>query len=102
MFRRGTERKRQRLVVDETEERTGRVFLAYGTPMTSVSLFWYLGQKFSSSSDNWPSVERNRQRVQGKWGRLAKILGRVGLNRRTVGKFYVAVLQMVILFRSKM
>ena len=53
MFRRGTERKRQRPVVDETEERTGRVFLAYGTPMTSVSLFRYLGQTLLSSKYNW-------------------------------------------------
>ena len=36
----------------------------------------------------------------GKWGRLAKILGREGADRRTVGRFYVAVLQEVLLFGS--
>ena len=79
----------------------GRVFSAYGTPLMAVSLFRYLGQKLSSSFDNWPSVERNRQRVQGKWGRLAKILGREVTYRRKVGRFYVAVVQAVPLFGSK-
>ena len=39
IFRRGLERKRRRLVVAETEERMGRGFLAYGTPLMSVPLF---------------------------------------------------------------
>ena len=31
-----------------------------------------------STNDDWPSVERNLQRKQVKWGWMAKILGREG------------------------
>ena len=66
MFRRRTERKRQRLVVEETEELMGRVFLAYRTPLMTVSLFRCLGQTLLSSDNNWPAVEQNLRRVQVK------------------------------------
>ena len=87
MFRRRTETKRQRLVVEETEKRIERVLSAYGTPLMAVYLFRYLGRKFSSSDDNWTAVERNLGRAQGKWGQLEIILGRDGEDRRTVGRF---------------
>ena len=79
----------------------GRVLLAYGTPLTAVSLLWYLRQMVSSSDDNQPAVERNLQRAQGKWVQLEKILGREGVDRRTAGRFYAMVLQAVLLFGSK-
>ena len=52
MCRRETERKQRRLVVEETEEHMGRVFLAYGTPLMAVSSLWYLEQTLSSTNDD--------------------------------------------------
>ena len=75
-----------------------RVFSAYGTPPTAVSLFRNLGRTLSSSDNNWTAVERNLRRAQGKRGWLAKILGREGADMRTAGSFYVAVVQAVLLF----
>ena len=83
------------------EERMGRVFLEYGTPLTEESIFWYLVRTLSSSDDNFPAVERILQRARGKWGCLAKILGREGEDRRTTGRFYVAVVQAVLMFGSE-
>ena len=79
----------------------GRVLLESGTPLTVVSLFRYLVRTFLSSDDNWTLVERNLQRAQGKWGRLAKILGREGADRITSERFSVVVVQEVILFGIK-
>ena len=79
----------------------GRVLLEYGTPMTSVSLFRYLGQTFPSTNNDCLAVERNLRRVQGKWGWLAKILGREAEDKRTTGRFYVTVVQAVLLFGSE-
>ena len=75
--------------------------MAYGTPLTEVTSSRYLGQTFSSSYNNWPAVEQKLRRAQGKWGWLGKILGREGAERRTVGRFYVAVVQAVLLFSSE-
>ena len=80
----------------------GRVLLAYSTPLTAVSLFRNLGRTLSSTNDNWLEVEQNLWRARGKWGRLAEILGSKGVDKRTVGRFYVAVMQAVLLFGSEM
>ena len=46
-------------------------------------------------------MERNLWRARVKWGWLAKILGREGADERTVGVFYVVVVQAVLLFWSE-
>ena len=58
------ERKQGRLMVEETEDQMGRVFLVYGTPLTALSSFWNLGQMLSSTDENWSAVEQNLQRAQ--------------------------------------
>ena len=87
-------------MVEDTEENMGRVLLAYATPLMAVSLFRYLGRTLSSTNDDWPEVEHNLQRAWGKLERMAKILGREGADKRTAGRFYVAVAQAVLLFGS--
>ena len=54
-----------------------------------------------SSNNDWKEVEHNLKRAQKKWVRLENILEREGLDRRTVGMFYVAVVQAVIIFESE-
>ena len=46
-------------------------------------------------------MQRKLRREQGKWGRLEKILGWKEADRITAGRFYVAVVQAVLLFGSK-
>ena len=55
----------------------------------------------SYSSNDYPEMEWNLQREQGKWGQLVKLLGREGADRKTAGRFYVAVVKAVLLFGSK-
>ena len=45
----------------------GRVVLVYWTPLTVVSLLWYLGQTLLSTDNDWLDVERNLLREQRKW-----------------------------------
>ena len=52
-----------------------------------VTSLEYLGQTLSSCDNNLPVVEQNLQKARGKWGRLAKILGREGADRRMTGGF---------------
>ena len=79
----------------------GRFFSEYGTPLTSFTSFKYLGQTLLSSNKDWPKVENNLRQAQGKWGKLVKLLGREGEDRRTAGRFYVAVVRSVLLFGSE-
>ena len=60
----------------------------------------YLGRTLSSYEKYLPAAEQNLQNAQGKWGRLAKILGSEGADRRMTGRFSVAVVQAVLIFGS--
>ena len=91
-----SERKQRKLVVTKTEEWMGSVLSAYGTTMTAVTSFKYLGRIMLTTKNNWPEVDQNLRRAQGKWGRMVKILLREGVDRRTAGRFYVAVVKAVV------
>ena len=80
----------------------GRVFSEYGTLITAVRLLNYLIQMLLSSDNNCPAVKQNLLRTLGKWGQLVNLLGREGEDIRMTGRFYVAVVQSVLLFGSKM
>ena len=56
----------------------------------------------SASYDDWPAVVSNIQKALKKWARLSTVLGREGMDARTSGIFYLAVVQAVILFGSEM
>ena len=79
----------------------GRVFSAYGTPLMAVPLFNYLGRTLFYSEDDWTVVEQNLWRERGNWGQLVNMLGREGEDRIKSGIFYVAVVQLVIIFWSE-
>ena len=66
----------------------------------AVSLFQNLGRTLSPTDDDWTDLERNLQRAQGKGGRLTKILGREGADKRMAGRLYMTVVQSVLLFGS--
>ena len=73
-----SEKKRLRLVVEETEEWMRTVFLAYGTPLTSVPLFNYLIQTFfhlKTIGWQWNITYRGR----GEVGKTGKTFGEVGI-----------------------
>ena len=51
-----------------------------------------------SGNNDWQAVEKNLQWAQVKWRQIVKLLGREVVDRRTEGRFYVAVVQAVLLF----
>ena len=95
------ERKQRTLLFEETEKHMGLVFLVYGKPLKAVSLFRYLGRTLLSTEEDWSVVEWNLQRARGKWGQLTKILGREVEYKRTAGRLFVAMVQVMLLFGSE-
>ena len=71
-------------------------------PLMVVSSFNYLGWVLLESDDNWQTVIWNLQRAQRKWARLSWVIGREGLDARTLGMFYTVVVQAVLLYRSEL
>ena len=52
----------------------------------------------STSDDNWPSVVSNIREDRKKWAKLSRILGREGVDAKTLGVFYKPLVQVVLLF----
>ena len=80
---------------------TERAFEAYGKPLENVSTFKYLGRVITAGNDNWPAVAGNLLKARKSWGRLLRILSREGAGKRVSGKFFKAVVQVVLLFLAE-
>ena len=73
-------------------------FTAFRSPLVPVSSFKYLGGVLLSLDDYWTVVLRNLIRLRKKWARLTRVLGREGAYTCTLGMFYVAVVQVVLIY----
>ena len=66
----------------ELWESTERDFEAYGKPIEAVPSFKYLGRIMMAGEDDWPAVAGNLVMARKSWGRLTRILGREGADKR--------------------
>ena len=96
--KKGVDRKRRRLSAEEVQSSPEQTFQEYGHPLTSVSLFNYLGCVLMGLDDDSPTVVGNLWKSQNKWAWLQRILGREGENMRVSGKLFIAAVQVVLLF----
>ena len=102
MRKKGAEQKRRRMTEAELRDSTERAFGAYGKPLETVSTFKYLGRVMTAGDDDWQEVVGNLVKAQKIWGRLARILSREGADKRVLGNFFKAVVQVVLLFGAEM
>ena len=65
---RGAEQKRRRIVEEEMQEISERVFHAYVSPLYNVMAFNYLGRVMTAGDDDLPSVAGNLQKARTSWG----------------------------------
>ena len=66
-----------------------------------VSLFRYLGRTLSVVDDEWPAVITNLCKAWKVWDRLLRIMSRKRVNRRTLRRIYVEVVQATLIFGSR-
>ena len=62
-------------------------FEVYGKQLKTVPSFKYLGRTLTAGGGNWTAVAGNLGKAQKSWGRLNRILGREGADKRVSGKF---------------
>ena len=63
-----------------------------------MDTFKKLGKMLSFDDSECPSVDRNLQRARNKWGQFYRLLGQDGDGTRITGRFYLVVVQSVMLF----
>ena len=88
------------MAVEEAHAVEEIAFKAYVHPLKMISSFKYPGRILSASGNDWPAVVANMWKAWKKWYQISRILGREGGDTRTLGMFYKAVVQVVLLFIS--
>ena len=83
------------------ETTSKKAFHAYGNKMRVVMELRYLGRLMTNTDDNWSAVAGNLRKARVTWGRLVRILGRVGVDPKVSRHFYIAVTQQVLLFGAE-
>ena len=66
-----------------------------------VGRFKYLGKMLDQSDDDWKSVLHNIRKARQVWGRLGKLLRREWAELTVPEKFYLTVVQAVLLFGAE-
>ena len=93
---------RQRQTNEELQDRQAEAgeteFTIYGKKLERVSDFRYLGRVLAEDDDDTICIEGQLKKARKTWGSIAKILKREGANAKTMGKFYVTVVQAVLLY----
>ena len=54
-----------------------------------------------AADNDWKAVVRKLRRGRQKWAHLTRVLGREGVDARTLGMLYVAVVKVVLLYGSE-
>ena len=73
----------------------------YIRPRTSVSPFKYLGGVLLDSDDNCTALIRNLRRASKIWERLFQVFVCEGEDERSLGMFYIVVIQGVLIYGSE-
>jgi hypothetical protein len=91
----GTKKGMQQLHSKTAETST---LIINNTELQHVQMFKYLGRPLSATSNDQVAINYNLHKATKSWGRISNILRREGANPKTMGYFYRAVVQSVLLY----
>ena len=60
--------------------------------------FCYLGRLFTDNDDDTPCIQENLKKARKRWASVAKILKTEGANPKVMAKFYLTIVQAVLLY----
>ena len=97
-----TEKRQRYFKQAAQQERSAMIsFTVNGVEINKVYEFRYLGRMLDAGDDDSVAAERQLTRARARWGRVGKVLSSVGANARTMGFFYKAIVQAVLLYGSE-
>jgi len=73
-------------------------FSVNGKEIERVKKFKYLGRWFREDDSDTCSIKENIRKANGRWNCLANILKREGANAVCMGRFYLTIVQAVLLY----
>ena len=76
-------------------------FTVDGITLAQITSFKYLEQIIMTADEDWTAVVRNLRKARRKWERLMRVMSRERADARTSVQIYLAVVQLVLLYRSE-
>ena len=76
-------------------------FKVYGKDLEQVKDFRYLGRTINNNDDDTDCIHTQIKKARKQWNSLSKILKNEGSNAKTMAKFYMAVVQAVLLYGAE-
>ena len=73
-------------------------FYVKGKEIERVRHFRYLGRILTEDDNDTPCIDFNLKKARGQWNSIAKILKREGANAKCMARFYITVVQSVLLY----
>jgi hypothetical protein len=100
--RQKTIRLHQRILASTCQQLASRVsFSVDNTLIENVSEFRYLGRVLDSSDSDDKAVDYNLKNARARWGCMVRLLTGDGIRCRTLARFYMAIVQAVLLYGSE-
>ena len=99
--KKGRTRRRNEDLQDKQAEGDKVEFKVYGETLERVKEFKYLGRILREDDDDTACIINQVKRARQKWNAIARILKREGANARIMAKFYMAVVQAVLLYGAE-
>ena len=60
-----------------------------------------MGRILSDDDNDWPAIQMNIRKARQRWGQISRILTREGASAKTMGYFYKAIVQAVLLYGAE-
>jgi hypothetical protein len=76
-------------------------FTVQGDALEKVEVFKYLGKMMAQDNKDAQAVRHQLRKAWGTWARVGQVLRSKNTTPREAAKFYKAVVQAVLLYRSK-
>ena len=99
--KKGRKRRENEFRQDEQARAEEVDFFVNGNQIERVKHFNYLGRILSDRDDDTKCIEGQISKARGRWGSVAKILKQEGANSVCMGKFYLAIVQALLLYGSE-
>ena len=98
----GRKRKKERDRKRERDERRNDIeFKVNGSVIKRVSTFKYLGRVLHEKDDDTACIEAQLAKARERWGMVMRVLKKSENNPKVMGRFYVAVVQAVLLYGAE-
>ena len=82
----------QHATVTTAAEALNERFTAYGTELTTVGVFKYLGRMLAGDDNDTQAVRVQLMKTRGTWARLGKVLQKENVPPQISGMFYRATI----------